>query len=122
MGIDRIGKGGPAAPPSPLAEKGRVGGSEAARTFEVWPGQRTAPAEVAGATGESSPLERLKAGQIDLDGYLDLKVTEATGHLKGLRAEEMDGLRRLLRDELSSDPSLAALVERATGQRPLPKE
>ena len=92
MGIDRIGKDGSTAPPSTDAE-----------------------------TGDASlALEQLRAGQIDLDGYLDLKVTEATAHLKALRAEELEALRRVLRDELSSDPSLSALVERATGQRPKP--
>jgi hypothetical protein len=93
MGIDRIGKGDPAAPPSPDAETEHAG----------------------------EPLERLKAGRIDLEGYLDLKVAEATAHLNALRAEELNALRRVLRDELSNDPALAALVERATGQRPQPK-
>jgi hypothetical protein len=65
-----------------------------------------------------TPLERLKAGEIDLDGYLDLKVDQATAHLHGLGAHEMKGLRLALRHELASDPGLAALVESATGQRP----
>jgi hypothetical protein len=122
MGIDRIGRGAPAAPPSPQAEPERVRGSEAPRAFEVNPGQKSSAPEVAAVTpAASSPLERLRAGQIDLDGYLDLKVTEATSHLNGLSSSEMEGLRQLLRDELVGDPGLVALVEQATGQRPGPK-
>jgi hypothetical protein len=95
MGSDRIGKSGSAPPDTLHAEAAPAG---------------------------ASPLEQLQAGKIDLEGYLDLKVSEATSHLRGLRADEMDGLRQLLRSELARDPSLAALVEQATGQRPTPRE
>lgn len=97
MGIDRIGKSGSAPPSSP-------------------------PSEAAPTESGASPLEQLQAGKIDLEGYLDLKVSEATRHLHGLGAREMDGLRQLLRSELACDPSLVALVEQATGQRPTPRK
>ena len=100
MGTDRTGKRGSAPPVAPPAET-KVG---------------------AVAPAGASPLEQLRAGKIDLDGYLDMKVSEATRHLEGLRADEMDGLRQLLRSELERDPSLAALVEQATGRRPIPRD
>jgi hypothetical protein len=78
--------------------------------------------EVAPVAGGTTPLDRLRAGEIDLDRYLDLKVNEATAHLQGLRAHEMEGLREMLREQLSGDPSMVALVEQATGQRPASKE
>ncbi len=81
-----------------------------------------APAGVATlALSASTPLEKLRAGEIDLDRYLDLKVNDATAHLGGLRAHEMEGLRSLLREQLTSDPSLVDLVQQATGQRPVTK-
>jgi hypothetical protein len=89
----------------------------------VRPPHTAAPNEVAPAAPvATSPLERLRAGEIDLDRYLDLKVNEATVHLQGLRAHELEGLRTLLRQQLESDRALANLVEQATQQRPVPRE
>jgi hypothetical protein len=122
MGIDGIGKGGPPAPPKPAAGSERARGGEASRPFEVSPSKTAAAAVAPAAPAGTSPLERLRAGEIDLDGYLDLKVSEATAHLKGLRAHEMEGLRALLREQLTGDPSMLDLVEQATGQRPISKE
>ncbi|MGO8992316.1 MAG: hypothetical protein ACLQVI_03235 [Polyangiaceae bacterium] len=125
MGIDGIGKGGPPAPPTPASgseRPERARGGEASRPFEVDPSKTAAAAVAPAAPAGTSPLERLRAGEIDLDGYLDLKVSEATAHLKGLRAHEMEGLRSLLREQLTGDPSMVDLVEQATGQRPISKE
>jgi hypothetical protein len=132
MGIDRIGKGAPPAPPTPAASAEKAGPSaksagEVAKTFEVRPSPTSTPAPSTGsvaptaATAPSTPLERLRAGEIDLDRYLDLKVDDATAHLRGLRAHEMESLRTLLREQLSSDPGLVELVQQATGQIPVPK-
>jgi hypothetical protein len=122
MGIDKIGKGAPPAPPKPVSGPEEARRSEAPRAFEVGAAHTAAPNEVAGvAPTANGPLARLKAGEIDLDRYLDLKVDEATAHLKGLRAHEMAGLRALLRGQMTSDPSMADLVEQATGARPDPK-
>src|SRR5689334_3561916 len=111
MGIDRIGKGG--APPAPDAgaalPKAPGGGA-----FEV------ARAE-APAVDATAPLVRLRAGEIDLDGYVDLKVAEATRGLDGLSAEALAEIRRMLRDQMATDPALQDLVRAATG-RVLPEE
>jgi hypothetical protein len=122
MSIDRIGKGGAAPPPTPVTGAEKPKGAEAPKAFEVNP-QRAA------ATGPAAPIEaqgvgaldRLRAGEIDLDGYLDLKVNEATAHLRGMRAAEIDGIRAVLRDQIAGDPALAELVQRATGQTPVSK-
>ena len=124
MAIDRIGKGAPSAPPKPASGPERT--SDAPKAFEVRPAHTAAPNTVGpvapAVPAATGPLERLRGGEIDLDRYLDLKVDEATAHLRGLRAHEMEGLRSLLRDELASDPALLDLVQQATGQRPTPKE
>ena len=123
MGIDRIGKGGPSEPPKPASgpEKGRAG--EASKTFEVRPPLTAASSAVApAAPAATTPLDRLRAGEIDLDRYLDLKVNEATTHLRGLRASELEGIRSILREQLAGDPALADLVRQATGQLPTPKD
>jgi hypothetical protein len=134
MGIDRIGKGAPPAPPTPGASAEKAGpaaksgpSGEVTKTFEVRPSPTSTPTPSTGsvaptaATAPSTPLERLRAGEIDLDRYLDLKVDDATAHLQGLRAHEMESLRTLLREQLSSDPGLVELVQQATGQIPAPK-
>jgi hypothetical protein len=139
MGIDRIGKGAPSAPPKPASaaeraedagkpeKSGQVGAT--GKTFEVRPSPTSASpppatastAPVAPTTAASSPLEKLRAGEIDLDRYLDLKVNDATAHLGGLRAHESEELRALLRTQLTTDPSLVDLVRQATGQSPKAK-
>ena len=131
MAIDRIGKGAPPAPPKAEKAGSAKPAGEVGKTFAVQPSAppvtsavpaTSAPAVAPTAEAGSTPLEKLRAGEIDLDRYLDLKVSEATAHLKGLRAHEMEGLRSLLREQLGGDPALVDLVEQATGQRPAPKE
>ncbi len=124
--VDRIGKGGPPLPPA--GPKGPAGAKETGKTFDVHKpegatsAQATRAAEVAATTGPT-PLEQLKAGRIDLDGYLDLKVQEATAHLNGLSPVQLDGIRSMLRDRMATDPALADLVKQATGQVPnVPEE
>ena len=132
MGIDRIGKGG--APPATPETQGsgsveKKGGVE--KTFSV---ERTEapkqPAEVA-ATGAAarphemgvetdrmSALARLRAGEIDVNGYVDLRGDEATKGLEGLSAAELDDIKKVLRDQMATDPALTDLVGMATGKTP----
>ncbi len=123
MSIDRIGKGSAPPPPKPVGGTEKPQSAEAPKVFQVH-------AEKAAASGQVAPvaapgvgaLDRLRAGEIDLDGYLDLKVNEATAHLQGMRAPEIEGIRAMLRDQIAGDPALADLVQRATGQTPASKE
>jgi hypothetical protein len=123
MGIDRIGKGGapPVAPetssPGAVEKKGAI-----EKTFSVEKPDastsadatsRAAPAEIA-----SSPLARLRAGEIDVNGYVDLQVDEATRNLDGLSSSELDDIRKVLRDQLATDPGLIDLVRQTTGKTP----
>ncbi|AKU95908.1 hypothetical protein AKJ09_02572 [Labilithrix luteola] len=96
------------------------------KTFQVERTSGQAPAEragnVEGASG-ASPLERLRAGEIDVHGYIDLKVDQATAGLSGLSPSELAHIKNTLRDQMASDPGLADLVRAATGQTPkLPEE
>ncbi|MBX3186422.1 MAG: hypothetical protein KF819_05370 [Labilithrix sp.] len=123
MGIDRIGKGG-APPPAPDVQ-GTQGASRATapeRPFEVDPSKRAAEAAPVDAASASTPLARLRAGEIDVHGYVDLKVDEATAGLEGLSAEELADIKTVLRDQLRTDPGLADLVRSATGKMPTPPE
>jgi len=119
MGIDRIGnKGPPAAPPPDQAHVDRP--SEAGKPFEI---ARPAAAAAHGAAPVDAPptaLERYRAGEIDIGGYLDLKVDEATAHLAGLPAHDLQAIRSTLRERLASDPTLLELVRTATGHVPEP--
>jgi uncharacterized protein (DUF2342 family) len=125
MGIDGIGKKGPPAPPPPKEVRGPTPSGEASRTFDVSrPASSGAAGTVHGAAVEPArtALDRLRAGEIDVNGYVDQKVDEATSHLGRLPSVELDALRRTLRERLSSDPTLAELVRTATGQAPSPPE
>lgn len=121
MGIDRIGKGAGGVGPLPGAQDaGKAEG--ASRAFEVR-GDSATTKEVEGAKGATStPLEKLRAGEVDVHGYIDLQVDEATQHLNGLDPSELASIKQMLRDELAGDPGLADLVRRATGHLPTPPE
>ena len=119
MGIDRIGKGG--APPAAPETQGsgsveKKGGVE--KTFSVERTEATKqPAEVA-ATEGTSALARLRAGEIDVNTYVDLRVDEATKGLEGLSAAELDDIKKVLRDQMATDPALTDLVRTATAKTP----
>jgi hypothetical protein len=118
MGIDGIGKGRPAAPAQPKEVTDQPRAGETGRAFEVQKPASTQGAASVEATPPSTPLERLRAGQVDMNGYLDLKVQEATAHLEGLNPVELDAVRKMLRDQLATDPALSDLVRQATGHVP----
>jgi hypothetical protein len=119
MAIDRVGKGG-GLPPAAAPEVGRAAKKEGpAAPFDV---KRPEKAERAEEVGRASPLEELKAGKIDLEGYLDKKVEAATAHLKGIGQVDLSAIRKALRDQLATDPLLSDLVKRATGKAPEPPQ
>jgi hypothetical protein len=128
MGIDRIGKNGP---PVPVPEVGgSTGTAPAGSAFQVPPAKApTAAASprldaVGGAPVDptkaaaagAAPLERFRAGDLDLGGYVDAKVHEATAHLSALPPVELEKIRSALRERLSSDPTLIDLLHTATGE------
>jgi hypothetical protein len=131
MGIDSIGKKGPPAPPPGDAAPGRSAGShraegETSRPFEVakkaGPVAGQAPAATAVQHVQTTPtaLERLRAGEIDVHGYVDLKVDEATRPLAALPPSQLEQVRAALRERIASDPALVELVRTATGSVPQP--
>jgi hypothetical protein len=113
MAIDRISKSAPPPPETygPSPTRGSAAPFEASRTG-------AAATQSASATPVHTPLERLRVGQVDLDGYLDLKVDEATSHLSSLPPVELGAIRQALRDRLAADPTLVDLVQMATGKIP----
>ena len=110
MAIDRIGKGGAPAPAPELG--GSSASRPAGRAFE---GASPSVAAPAAPAASSSALERLRSGDIDIDGYLNLKTQEATAHLASLPPVQLEAIRSALRDRLASDPALVDLVRTATG-------
>jgi hypothetical protein len=122
MGIDGIGKRG--TPPAAHEPHGgaidKKHGVDAHFAAEAV--QKTASPEATAmeAAHAASPLGRLRAGEIDVDRYVDLKVDEATHGLDGLSAAELDDIKKVLRDQLATDPGLSDLVHTAAGQLPKP--
>ena len=69
MSIDRIGKGG--SPPVGGAATGTPSAGPTAETgkpFEVKRPDASAPAQPTSAVADTSPLEQLQVGKLDLDG------------------------------------------------------
>ena len=124
MGIDGIGKKGPPAPPATGPAGGAARTHEPGRAFEVrQPAQPARPAPPAPAVpvdASRTALDRLRAGEIDVEGYVDAKMTEATAHLGPLPAARLAEIREALRDRMVSDPTLADLLRTAAGNVPAP--
>ncbi len=96
--------GGPGAPGAPAPTDGAkpVAGKsfgEVARTE---------------APKNATPLERLRAGEIDSKQYTELRVQEATAHLDGvLPSSDIERIRADLHELIENDPDVAALVKAA---------
>lgn len=120
MATERIGgKGQPTAPPPPATRVGPP--EETGKPFELESPRALAPTQgPLPIPATRTALERYRAGELDLDGYLDLKVDEATAHLGALPAQDLEAIRGALRDRLASDPTLMELVQTATGRFPEP--
>ncbi len=118
MGIDRIGKGGGVPAPDAGAVSGpSEAGGATGKSFEVGP-SKVASASPAHAGDPTSPLSRLRAGEIDVKGYVDLEVDAATRGLEGLPPADLAEIKKVLRDQMMTDPGLTDLLRQATGQAP----
>ena len=120
MGIDHIGGKGP-----PVPSVGAGGVTNAGGPTAPFPAGSEAPAAAPAAPAagaEATPLERLRSGELTLDGYLDAKVAEATDHLGALGPSILQSLRDALREQLANDPGLADLVRTVRGSAAPPDE
>jgi len=109
MGIDGINKGGGPSGVIP-ASSGSINEVSGPQEFSVGKVDDVSGASAAG------PLDRLRAGEIDLDRYLDIRVEQATAHLAArLDPEQLSFIRSSLREQMRQDPGLVDLVRRATG-------
>ena len=129
MAIDRIGKGGnvPQIPDTHAPSAAQKTGA----TFKVDRNESVTGAAEATQAGKAeklegasaaSPLARLRAGEVDVNGYVDLKVDEATKGLHGVPPADLAEIKNMLRDQMRTDPGLADLVRTATGTMPSPPE
>jgi hypothetical protein len=136
MGIDSIR--GP-APVDPHASSAEPADSARGEGFEAFRANAARPAGAPSAESAqldptasafampavepvpTSPLDLVRSGRIDVARYLDLKVEEATAHLRALPPAQLASIRSTLRDRLATDPALADLVKIAAG-RPLPAD
>jgi hypothetical protein len=130
MPIDRIGKSGTVpgtlgqAPSGSAAPAPTQGAPRFVSTATTVSTVTTAAEAAPRAAGASAPgpavgaLEQLRSGAITLDGYLDLKVSEATAHLVTLPPAQLHVVRAALRDRLASDPTLVELVRTVAAAAP----
>ena len=115
MGVDGIGSGGRPVPPASGGSVGGAGGIEAPATAGVDGNPGPDPAE-------STLLDRLKRGEIDVERYLDAQVDAAVAHVQGPLGEaQLAFIKDALREQIASDPVLVELVRRATGSIPPPR-
>jgi hypothetical protein len=109
--VGGIGGPGGSGPP------GKVGGVGAPNVPSTTAPTGAKFGEALGKTEKASgtsPLEQLRAGEIDLKGYVDVRVREATAHLEGvLGPEDLAKVQDELRDVIENDPDIAALVKGA---------
>ncbi len=123
MGIDRVGKGVP-----PVEVPGLEGASAPAVPAQPFTVAGAAAAAAVSSPGAPGALDRLRAGELSLDGYIESRVDEATAHLVGslppggVAPGALESLRSALRDRITSDPMFVELVQTATGQTPEPRD
>lgn len=111
MSIDRIGKGPNIAPPT----AGEVAGPLPTGSRETFQISRTARAE------STNLVDRVRAGELTVEQYLDQRVNEATSHLAGkLAPDQLAFVQNSLREQLATDPVLVDLVRGAVGAVPPP--
>lgn len=124
MGIDGIGKKGPPDAPPAAGTPGASRTQPTGKPFEVDAARKSGAAARAAEVQATAPtpLERLRAGEIDVKGYVDAKVQEATAHLGPMPPEKLEQIRAALRVRIGSDPLLVELVRKATGHVPPPSE
>jgi len=122
MGIDGIGKKGPAGAPPATGTPAASRAQQTGKPFQIDQSDKSGAAERAAEVKATAPtpLERLRAGEIDVKGYVDAKVQEATAHLGPMPPEKLEQIRAALRDRIGSDPLLVELVKKATGHVPPP--
>jgi len=118
MGIDGIGKGGGIPPQGLPAEGGGIEKAGSANAPFSIEGSQKSEGASAVAPSASSDVARVRAGEISIDQYIDIKVEEATRGLHGVGAENLNAIRSMLRDQMATDPALADLVKSATGHAP----
>jgi hypothetical protein len=138
MGIDGIGKRGGATGGTGVADAvggGRIGTAPSVdKPFAL---NRTDGASAVagdakvGGAGEArgaaaapgtSAHDRVRAGDMPVEQYLDHKVEEATRGLEGIGPHQLADIHAMLKDQLRSDPAFRELIERATGAVPAPPE
>lgn len=108
MGIDGIQKPGGT---TPNVETSGTSGSDANFKGDLESAAGVSPAPAV----SSSALQRLDAGHISVEEYLDLQVNEAVAHLAGkLPPNQLEFVRESLREQLTEDPVLVELVRRTT--------
>jgi len=121
MGIDKIGKKGGVEGASSAEGTGDAAPVE--KSFAEVHAEKSGAAQGAQATGGVTPLDRLRAGEIDVNGYVDAQIEKATAGLKGLSETQRGSIRSVLREQMLTDPGLSELVHKATGQLPsVPEE
>lgn len=116
MGIDKIGKNAGVQGPEGPAEADATKNVE--KSFASVHAEKSAQAEGTAAVSGASPLDRLKAGELDVNGYVDARIDEATRGLSGLGEKQLGAIRAVLREQIVTDPGLSELVRSATGRVP----
>ena len=127
MGIDGIGGGRPpigptggAAGPAKTSGEGFSLDRDGASAELAHSSVKT---EASPQIGSTADLERLQSGAISLDDYLQTRADQAVAHLaSALSKQQLDVIKERLVLQMKQDPTVAALVHRATGILPANNE
>jgi len=110
MAIDGIGKSPISGAPG-SADLTGISKTNSETEFAIKTAERPASAQ----SIDGTLVDRLHAGQLTRDEYLDLRADEAVRHLVGqIPADKVNLIRATLREQLDTDPLLMAMARRAT--------
>lgn len=81
------------------------------------PGSGSEARSVAERPQISEALRKLRNHEIGIEEYLDIRADGAVAHLtKLLTPSELRAVRDTIREQLTTDPVLIELIQRATGR------
>lgn len=123
MGIDGIGGGKPPIGPSKSVNGASKVGGEGFSLDRTGAAANTGAASKSEASqdvGAATDLERVQSGDLSLDDYLQTRADKAVSHLESVMpADQLAIIKEQLIAQMKHDPSVAALVQRATGILPM---
>jgi hypothetical protein len=113
MAIDGIRKG-PTPATGPHSAVGSAGATP--KAFEVGKPSETGTAPGVDAASPAALAARVRSGELNLAGFVEAKIDQATAHLRGMSTEALSDIKEMMREKMMHDPLVSEWVAELTGK------